>query len=77
VAVGERESSLFKHFWTPACAGVTTVGTFYEFINIDELARSRKMLFLVIPAEAGIQSFHVLLDFYSPNATFGDRLRRE
>jgi hypothetical protein len=51
--------------------------TFYETVNIDELARSRKMLFPVIPAKAGIQSLHVLLDFCSPNAAFGDRLRRE
>ena len=29
-----RESSLFKVFWTPACAGVTIWRTFYEFITL-------------------------------------------
>ena len=27
------ESSYFKTVWTPAFAGVTTIGTFYEVIN--------------------------------------------
>jgi hypothetical protein len=45
--------------------------------NIDGLVKSPKMPFSVIPAKAGIQSLHVLLDFCSPNAAFGDRLRRE
>jgi len=31
------ESSYFKTFWTPAFAGVTTIGTFYEIIKIDTL----------------------------------------
>ena len=30
-----EESSVFNRFWTPAFAGVTHLGTFYEFINID------------------------------------------
>jgi len=29
---------------------------------LDELAKSRKPLFFVIPAQAGIQSFQALLD---------------
>jgi hypothetical protein len=29
------ESSYFKMFWTPASAGVTIGGTFYEFINVS------------------------------------------
>ena len=37
--------------------------------------KSRKRLFFVIPAQAGIQSFQVLLDSRSPTTTFGDRLR--
>jgi hypothetical protein len=28
------ESSYFKAFWTPAFAGVTVLGAFYDFINI-------------------------------------------
>jgi len=31
-----RESREIKEFWTPAFAGVTDLGTFYEFIIIDE-----------------------------------------
>jgi len=31
----KRESSLDKAFWTPAFAGVTTWGTFYESVNIE------------------------------------------
>jgi len=27
------DSSYFKTFWTPAFAGVTTIGTFYEIIK--------------------------------------------
>jgi hypothetical protein len=38
--------------WTPAFAGVTT---FYEFVMLDEPAKSLKMPFSVIPAKAGIQ----------------------
>jgi hypothetical protein len=34
-----RESSLYKGFWTPAFAGVTAWGTFYEAINIDGPAK--------------------------------------
>ena len=30
-----RESSDFRDFWTPAFAGVTVFGTFYECINIQ------------------------------------------
>jgi len=30
------ESSYFKQFWTPAFAGVTLLGTFYEIISIDK-----------------------------------------
>jgi hypothetical protein len=49
-------------FWTPACAGVTVHRAFYECINIDELVKSWKMPFSVIPAKAGIQSFQAFLD---------------
>jgi hypothetical protein len=37
-------------------------GTFYEIINIDGFVKSPKVVFFVIPAEAGIQSFQALLD---------------
>ena len=40
-----RESRKSKNFWTPAFAGVTTVGTFYESIKIDELVKSPKSPF--------------------------------
>jgi hypothetical protein len=36
-----RESSLFKHFWTPAFAGVTVEGTFYEIINVTNRKRMK------------------------------------
>jgi hypothetical protein len=32
-----RESSLYKGFWTPAFAGVTAWGTFYEAIKPEPL----------------------------------------
>jgi hypothetical protein len=35
---------------------------FYERINVDELVRSPKLPFPVIPVKTGIQEFHVLLD---------------
>jgi len=34
----------------------------YDLMKIDEFVRSRKTLFLVIPAQAGIQSFQGLLN---------------
>jgi len=37
--------------------------TFYEAINIDDLVKSLKMLFSVIPAKAGIQSFQIVINF--------------
>jgi hypothetical protein len=43
------ESSYFKTFWTPASAGVTLRGTFYEFIKFDGLVKSQKVGFSVIP----------------------------
>jgi hypothetical protein len=49
------ESSISKglgNTWTPVFTGVTT---FYEFIKVDNLVKSRKTLFFVIPANAGIQ----------------------
>ena len=49
-------------FWTPAFAGVTALGTFYEAVNFDELVKSRKMAFSVIPAKAGIQLIQDVLD---------------
>jgi len=43
--------------------------------NFDELVKSPKQLFSVIPVKTGIQSFQALLDSRSPTTTFGDRLR--
>jgi hypothetical protein len=31
----QDSGSYFKMFWTPASAGVTIGGTFYEFINVS------------------------------------------
>jgi hypothetical protein len=45
--------------WTPVFTGVTT---FYEIINLDELVKSQKTGFSVIPAKAGIQLFQGVLD---------------
>ncbi|MDI6756091.1 MAG: hypothetical protein QME78_17100, partial [Thermodesulfobacteriota bacterium] len=45
-----------------AFAGVTAFPTFYEIILIDELVKSLKMPFSVIPAEAGIQYFQMLIN---------------
>jgi len=36
--------------------------TFYEFINNDDLVKSRKPGFFVIPAKAGIQLIQVVLE---------------
>jgi len=35
---------------------------FYETINIDELVKSRKTPFFVIPAKAGIQFFQLVTE---------------
>ena len=56
------ESSQIKWFWTPEFAGVTAWGTFYEAVIIDGLVKSLKMLFSVIPAEAGIQSSQIVIN---------------
>jgi len=58
----KRESSLFKTYWPPASAGVTSFLTFYEIINIDEVVKSRNPIKFVIPAKAGIQLFQDVLD---------------
>jgi hypothetical protein len=50
---------------------VTPWRAFCEFIKIDGVAKSRKMLSPVIPAEAGIQFFQGLLD---PGFRRGDGL---
>ena len=42
--------------------------TFYEFVIIDEVVRSPKSFFSVIPAKAGIQSFQWLSDAGSSQA---------
>ena len=36
------------------------------FMNIDELVKSRKTPFFVIPAKAGIQFFNWLQSFWTP-----------
>jgi hypothetical protein len=41
---------------------VTTREAFCERIKVDGLVKSQKPLVLVIPAQAGIQSFRALLD---------------
>jgi|GEM_PF-1196270 len=41
---------------------MTILPTFYEIINVDELVKSLKMHFSVIPAEAGIQYFQMLIN---------------
>jgi hypothetical protein len=41
---------------TPSCNGVSPK---YEGFNIDELVKSRKTPFFVIPAKAGIQFFSI------------------
>ena len=47
-------------------------GTFYEIINFDALAKSRKSLFSVIPAKAGIQCFFRLRKSLDPVFQRGD-----
>ena len=42
--------------------GSDATGIFYEYINFDGFAKSRKPFFSVIPAEAGIQEYQGLLD---------------
>ena len=43
------ESSIFRQFWTPAFAGVTGCGTFYEFIKLpNKLTLDNKLNFLHI-----------------------------
>jgi hypothetical protein len=37
-----RESSLYKGFWTPAFAGVTAWGTFYEAIKTGKHEKGRE-----------------------------------
>jgi hypothetical protein len=44
-----RESSPFRRFWTPACAGVTTVGTFYEFIKLYPYLKNKASRLLKSP----------------------------
>ena len=39
-----------------------TKRAFYEFINVDEFVKSRNFIEYVIPAKAGIQLFHNVLD---------------
>jgi hypothetical protein len=39
-----RESSLSIAFWTPASAGVTTWGAFYESIKIETLKTKENLL---------------------------------
>jgi hypothetical protein len=41
----------------------------------DDLAKSQKPLFSVIPVKTGIQEIQSLLDSRPPTATFGGRLR--
>ena len=36
--------------------------TFYEAVNVDDLVKSRKVSFSVIPAKAGIQCFWTFMD---------------
>jgi hypothetical protein len=41
---------------------MTRLWTFYEIIKVDELVKSHKTGFPVIPAKAGIQLFQDVLD---------------
>jgi len=37
----KRETREINEFWTPAFAGVTDLGTFYEFINNGALVKNQ------------------------------------
>jgi len=45
-------SSYFNEFWTPAFAGVTLLGTFYEIIKFDEGTTAEKMASPQMPVGA-------------------------
>jgi len=57
----KRESSDFNHFWTPAFAGVTAFGTFYETIKSGNVAIFTKRHSYI----------HTILAFNSASLSFG------
>jgi len=46
-----------------ASLAMTPMSTFYETVKVDELVKSRKTPFFVIPAKAGIQFFQLVTEF--------------
>ena len=51
--------------------------TFYEIVKVDGLVKSRKVLFSVIPAKAGIQCFQKLMTVLDPGFRRGDDFLRD